>query len=312
MATGRVGGTKSKISGKVGSEVYTVRKDSQGSYEQVVAPMPEGRQDVLTPEVVEQRIAMSICYRYMAAIPQILNNAFKDDESKSLNLQEFVRLNIPILREKIRTLFDNINPVWFYDYGDTNLYPAPIQIGGQGHTYAPGWSWQHGYTNGKWYLNAELSAIAKGSTLRQYMSRHALQVGDIFVLLIQLVDDDPSLNDIYMMRLTFNPKISLDTEITPDNYLALWDIWTQVDFIFNTEESYGGYSTYYRFVFTQDTCFNRADAAGFGDIFSGKRNGKWVRNQCYMHTIKPFNHTSHLYKRLSDVWDSWYTNRLNV
>lgn len=311
MATGRVGGTKSKISGKVGSEVYTVRKDGQGSYEQVVAPMPEGRKDVLTPEVVEQRMAMSICYRYMAAIPQILNNAFKDNESKSLNLQEFVRLNIPILREKISSLSDDHNPVWFYEYGDNNLYPAPIQIGGHGHTYAPGWSWQHGYTGGLWYLRAELSAIVKGTTLREYMSYTGLVVGDVFVLLIELVDDDPSLNDIYLMRLTLNPKISLDTEITPDNYLDLWDIWTQVNFIFNTEESWGGYSVYYRFIFTKETCFGRTDACAFGDIFSGKRDGKWVRNQCYMHTIKPRNISSHLYKRIGDVWDSWYTDRLN-
>ena len=311
MATGRVGGTRSKISGKVGSEVYTVRRNGKGSCEQVVGPMPESREDTLTEDVVEQRIRMSICYRYMKAIPFILNNAFISDETKSLNLQEFVRVNIRILREKMKVINPQINPIFFYEYGDTNLYPAPIKIGGFGSIVVRSLSMSHYYLNGEWCVDFEFQPILDDWTIQYWLNISGLKDGDVILLLLQFVDDDPSRNNISYCKLIVNPKVPRHYTINPDNFLSIFDIESQVNFSLIPQRMGSEQVTFYRLRFTESSCFNYTECGGSSVIYSGKRNNVWARSETFMTTWTPRGDKSHLLKDIASVWDSWYTNRLN-
>ena len=311
MATGRVGGTRSKISGKVGSEVYTVRRDGKGSCEQVVGPLPESREDTLTEDVVEQRIRMSICYRYMKAIPFILNNAFKADETKSLNLQEFVRVNISVLRDKMKVFNPQINPIFFYEYGDTNLYPAPVKIGGFGSIVVRSLSMSHTYLNGEWCVNFDFQPILDDWTIQYWLNLSGLKDGDVILLLLQFVDDDPSRNNISYCKLIVNPKIPRHYTINPENFLDIFDIESQVDFNLVPQRMEIDKVTYYHLRFTKSSCNNYTECGGSSVIYSGLRQGKWARSEAFMTTWRIAGDHSYLYKDIASVWDSWYTNRLN-
>ena len=311
MATGRVGGTRSKISGKVGDDVYTVRREGDGSYDQVVAPMPESREDTLTPEVVEQRMIMSICYRYMKAIPFVLNSAFKSNETKSLNLQEFVRINVPILRKKMKELNPLVNPIYYYQYGDENIYPAPVKIGGYGSIVVQSLAVMHGYIEGEWYNEFQFGAIMPGWSVGYWIKHTWHEIGDVILMLVQMVDDDPSRNNIYFCRFIVNPKIPLTTSITDANFLDIFDIESQVGFNLVPRRSVLDNSVNYGIRFTKSVSGGFTDCGGAAVIYSGLRKGVWQRSEAFMGTWKLSGESSHLRKDIADVWDSWYTDRLN-
>ena len=61
MASGRVGGTKSKVSGTIGSEVYSLRRNPDGTYSQVVSAKPETTTYTNTEKQAAQRRANLFC-----------------------------------------------------------------------------------------------------------------------------------------------------------------------------------------------------------------------------------------------------------
>ena len=49
MASGRVGGTRSKVSGQIGGEVYRIVKNDDGTYSQIVSVKGETTVNYTTP-----------------------------------------------------------------------------------------------------------------------------------------------------------------------------------------------------------------------------------------------------------------------
>lgn len=311
MASGRVGGTRSKISGVVGGDVYTIRKESNGSYQQVVAPLPESRPDTLTPAKVIERILMSIVYKYMQAIPAILTEAFGDTLTKSLNLQDFVRQNIRRLRERMEQQEWPRGPIYFYDYGDPYFYPAPLIVS-QGKAPLPLTSGEMVFeVEGVWTFTANLARYHQGITVRQWMKDNKMSVGDILVPMVMVVDDIPAFNRLLFERYVFAPAVDLDTVITTELFPTLWDAPENPKIklkcrLFGAENLLNPY-----FELTQADAGGQRACAGYALIKSGIVNGVWERSTSYVSTFKQTGSKASLVNTLEDVWDSWYTDRIS-
>lgn len=247
----------------------------------------------------------------MKAIPFILNNAFNSEESKSLNLQEFVRVNIPILRQKMEESDPAFSPIYYYEYGDENLYPAPVKIGGFGSISVRSLSISHTKLNGEWCVDFEFQGVLDGWTIQYWLNHCNLKDGDIILCLLQFVDNDPTKNTISYCKLIVNPKVPRHYTINQSNFLDIFDIESQVNFSLVRQYMSFSEASYYKLRFTKSSCGNITECGGSSVIYSGKRNNVWARSDAYMTTWKIRGDDAQLRKDLAAVWDSWYTDRVN-
>lgn len=310
MAVGRVGGTRSKVSGKVGSEVYTVRRESDGSYAQVVSPLPETREDTLTVSGVRQRIRMSMIYKYMHVIPQVLTESFGDKMSKPLNLQEFVRRNVEYIQSLENSESSMIQKPYYYEYGDMNLYPCPLRISQGPANIGEFRGAGVQYSGGKWNMTQQMGSCPVGYTIQQYMKRYKLVLDEVFVKFGFLLAEDATKNTLLVNRFIFKPSVPLDTVITYENYASLYV--PDDGNVFRIETQYTSGDEYYllNIKLSSDDVGDYPLYAADGQIKSQLIDGLWQRSTSHLSVFSTTGWMSRYRKTLADVWDSWYTDRL--
>lgn len=102
MASGRVGGTKSKVSGSVGSEVYSLRRNADGSYSQIVSAKPETIQYSNTAKQAAQRMATAMVEIMMRDLTPVAKISFQSGKDKSKSLNAFSSINLMRIREDMK------------------------------------------------------------------------------------------------------------------------------------------------------------------------------------------------------------------
>lgn len=310
MAKGRVGGTRSRLSGKVGDEVYTVHRDDDGTYTQVVSAMPDTRDDTLTPELVKQRMCMSICYRYMSALAPVINKAFDNKLSKPLNLQEFVRINVPRLRQRMEDTERESDPIWYYQYGDENVYPAPVKLSQEIKLQSWLTSKEAAQGDNSWSANVGFGSVIVGDTIGAWRKRYGLEIGDLGVILLQLVDADPTRNCINLLRLTFNGGLGDNYLLTAERFPQMFTVDGDCPFEWWVKEDPSHTVMFAQLRFRSSMFDNISAIGGIAWILSRQRNGLWQRGEGVMNTAVGKGTSKTFRNDLDDVWDSWYTDRL--
>ena len=106
MGRGKLGGTKAKIRGKVGSEIYQVKRDSDGQLIQHVYQAPESREYTNTDAQARARMIMGQIERMFHILPNIIKYAFKTLPSGTLCFQHFSKMNYELLREDLNNHWD--------------------------------------------------------------------------------------------------------------------------------------------------------------------------------------------------------------
>lgn len=99
MASGRVGGTKSKVSGSVGSEVYSLRRNADGSYSQIIATKPEQVRYSNTHKQAAQRMATAMIEVMMRDLTPIARISFQSGKNMSKSLNAFSAINLMRVRD---------------------------------------------------------------------------------------------------------------------------------------------------------------------------------------------------------------------
>lgn len=128
MATGRVGGTKSKIAGKVGNSIYRIGHDDNGVLQQVVSAAPSEIKYSNTEKQAAQRMFTGMVQGLMAALRPIatISNEYAIDKSHSLNA--FSSTNIIKVRQDAKEHWDD-STSFCYPYKAQALSEYP-QVGG--------------------------------------------------------------------------------------------------------------------------------------------------------------------------------------
>lgn len=94
MASGRVGGTRSKVSGQIGSEVYRVVRNADGTYTQVVSVKGEQTSTYTTPRLQAQRMVTAMVESMMKQLKPVARISMQSGANKSKSLNAFSSFNL--------------------------------------------------------------------------------------------------------------------------------------------------------------------------------------------------------------------------
>lgn len=94
MASGRVGGTRSKVSGLLGDVVYQVIRNEDGSYTQVVRTKGETTTNYTTPRLQAQRMVMAMVEAMMKELKPVASISMQSAANKSKSLNAFSSFNV--------------------------------------------------------------------------------------------------------------------------------------------------------------------------------------------------------------------------
>lgn len=116
MASGRVGGSRSKVSGKIGNEVYQIRKNADGTYSQIISAKGEPT-FVVTPRLQVQRMCTSIVESLMRDLKKVACISMQSASNKSKSLNAFASFNL-------RRVADDCKANWY----DNNQFIYPRHL----------------------------------------------------------------------------------------------------------------------------------------------------------------------------------------
>lgn len=120
MASGRVGGTRSKVSGQVGSNIYQVVRNDDGTYTQVVVAKGVRTEETTTPRLQAQRMVTSMVESLMRDIKPIASISMQSGANKSKSLNAFSSFNLRLVAQDCQA--------HWYDSKDF-VYPARTNYG---------------------------------------------------------------------------------------------------------------------------------------------------------------------------------------
>lgn len=125
MARGKLGGTKAKIRGKVGSEIYQLKRSSDGALVQSVYNAPETIAYSNTEAQAKNRMIMGQIERMFHILPDIIYDAFASVAPGQQSFNYFAQLNYPILKQD---MIDNWSANSFFDWRPKRDVTAPAGI----------------------------------------------------------------------------------------------------------------------------------------------------------------------------------------
>lgn len=129
MASGRVGGTRSKIRGQVGDIIYQVVKNADGTYTQTSYGKPEDVTQTITPRLQAQRMCTSMVEALMRDLAPIGKICMQSAANKSKSLNAFSSYNLQIVaRDCKENWYENNH---FYFPTTANIGSPAEQLGGR-------------------------------------------------------------------------------------------------------------------------------------------------------------------------------------
>lgn len=103
MASGRVGGTKSKKSGQLGDVIYQVRRNPDGSYSQIISAKGEYTETQTTPRLQAQRMVTAMVESLMRDLKPVGRISMQSGANKSKSLNAFSHHNLMRVAQDCKT-----------------------------------------------------------------------------------------------------------------------------------------------------------------------------------------------------------------
>lgn len=121
MASGRIGGTKSKVSGVIGNTVYQVRRNPDGTYSQIV--MVKGVQTVnyTTPRLQAQRMCTAMVESLMKQLRPVATISMQSAANKSKSLNAFASYNLMLVAQDSKANWYQGNRFVYPEHLSTSL-----------------------------------------------------------------------------------------------------------------------------------------------------------------------------------------------
>ena len=139
MASGRVGGTRSKIRGQVGDIIYQMIKNPDGTYTQVEYGKPDTVLQSISPRGQAQRMCMCMVEALMRDLGEVGKISMQAAPNKSKSLNAFSSFNVQLLAQDCKAHWYGGNQ---FRYPTTAVYSDPDQELG-GHWMLSSGTWQY-------------------------------------------------------------------------------------------------------------------------------------------------------------------------
>ena len=99
MGRAKFGGTKAKVRGKIGNEIYQVTRNDDGQVVQKVYQAPASREYTNTEPQAKARMIMGQIERMFHILPDVIKYAFATIPNGTLSFQHFSKLNYDLLKQ---------------------------------------------------------------------------------------------------------------------------------------------------------------------------------------------------------------------
>ena len=101
MAKSKSGGTRTYLRGRVGSDVYSIGRDSKGKKQQVVRSLAESVSNPQTQAQMKGRMILSTIAQALAVLRPIVDHSFDNVIGAQANLSEFTSRNYGLIKADI-------------------------------------------------------------------------------------------------------------------------------------------------------------------------------------------------------------------
>lgn len=136
MGKSKNGGTRSMLRGRVGSDVYSVGKDSAGKRQQVVRSLAESVANPQTSAQMKGRAIMSTVMQGVSALAQIVDHSFDNVPAGQPNVSEFIRRNYALIKADVAANPSASNAFGIVKYGEKGAKQGAYVIAA-GSAYLP-------------------------------------------------------------------------------------------------------------------------------------------------------------------------------
>lgn len=323
MASGRVGGTRSKIRGQVGDIIYQVIKNPDGTYTQVSYGKPEDVTSSITPRLQAQRMCTSMVEALMRDLKEVGRISMQSAANKSKSLNAFSSYNLQLVARDCKTNWYNGNK--FY-YPSTNNIGSPSeQLGGEYllssgtwqyngfdeivHVDNPWEIWQNATYLGKRFAGLRFRILDQPETVAAFLNRHFMSFLDrlVFACFHDWWEDDPQSEErIYNTRhsyvfLDINSGIGHGLPINAETLGSLfrfqsdWDVFARL--------SDDGKDYYVGLLI--DNLVDDAYFYTLGGFTISKLEGKTKISSSYLQPLPDAQDNYFLGQAPADVFGSW-------
>lgn len=308
MARSRVGGSKAKISGKVGSEVYSIVKNQSGGYTQVVSELPVSKEVAITPELCRQRMFMSIVMRHMSLLQAFLSAAFEDVPEGTLSVQEFARVNVRWLQQHYDIVYTNQYVTWWPAYGQSYALPAPIIIS-QGTfkqkvigqtTRARSSSWG--------YMTVTFLPMYTDYTFGEWLEVHNFGMHEYICAMVFCLGEDGYTPSYEFVRFQVNPNVDLSqlcSRINPSDFFITAGTlpgsfrWSDIE---DPESK--------RLLFQTEQLSRLRYMEGYTELQFGMQEGKWRQSNCQIFVSGWTQLGPNARLSYEQAFKTWYDDRI--
>lgn len=232
MASGRVGGTKALISGKVGNEVYQIRQNSDGSYGQVVQAYVEKQPPTKTVRLAVQQMCTAMVEAMMKDLKEVGKISFQSGANKSKSLNAFSSYNLLKLAQDCKANWWDSTQFCYPQKGNSiklggafimasgSLNFNSFQQLGSPDSMHPDFRYVVDRVFSGSFLVFRIPQV--NCTIEQFMQANRLVYSSV-VVHVNYWDDQEAYTGRYDYNIiTLNPKIRPSMVATPENLDALF------------------------------------------------------------------------------------------
>ena len=221
MARSRVGGSKGLLSGKVGDVIYSITRNADGSFRQMIGANPESRFNPNTDAQACARMTMGMIERAMFTYRDFMGTGFEGVDPGTNSVSKFSEVNYNEIREEILQYWDMPDwTEWNYDFpkkGQTVPKDGMFIIS-QGSIRWDGLVYCVPATTSRRFFEVECLGQGVQPTVRHWLASHNLKPGMQFVGIFFCEGTTPSKSFVAWIMLWTDENVRLDDVLTASNW----------------------------------------------------------------------------------------------
>ena len=221
MARSRVGGTSGMLSGRVGDVIYSITRNTDGSFRQQVAFNDGIRENPNTDAQARARLTMATVERAMFTYRDFMGTGFEGVALGTNSVSKFSEVNYNAMKYEIDEYWDDPEwPDYNYDFprkGQTSPKDGCFVIS-QGSLRPNNYILTVPAAGGRDWFGVETLEIEPPFTVRKFLGRNGLKAGMQFVGIFFCQGTTPSKSFVAWLMMYTDENVRLDDVLTSSNW----------------------------------------------------------------------------------------------
>lgn len=221
MARSRVGGTSGMLSGRVGDVIYSITRNTDGSFRQQAAFNDGIRENPNTDAQARARLTMATVERAMFTFRDFMGTGFEGVALGTNSVSKFSEVNYNAMKYEIDEYWDE--PEWpDYNYDFPRKGQGTPKDGcyiiSQGSLRYNNYIHLQGAYSGRDWFGVETQDLEQPVTVRKFLGRNGLKPGMQFVGIFYCEGVTPSKSFVAWLMFWTDENVNLDAILTSSNW----------------------------------------------------------------------------------------------